>query len=682
MRPLLTAIWTAMKDPLQGLIMLGVVCQGASADFSNFQLANWTVPFGYLAITLLCILWRSSRRHLSQVMELSLVALAIVVAAWQGGRLGLGPNRLVAVGHGLVAYQLLHLIRPQTLREQMWTAGVAVVHLVIGTQVLVDYRFVVILLGLAVVLIPRTLFQLEALRYRKYVTTAARGPGWQETVLTVVIVVAVFMLLPRFNISPAIAATGAAAPQQAATAGPMSEDLDTVGGGPTSELSSQLICRVDGERLGYLKVYALDLFDGRVWTQSNYAQQRKRQELRGQRVPEKQWQHRKVTVISPSALRTMLPSDGAVQLSPNPQLPGLYLSDGGSLVLPTTLRRQVTYDYWTVPNDAGEQLHSRFDLPRYTKAPPTSPELRAWLDQRLGSETDKYQQALKLTNYLRDNFTYTLGAPELSRLSPIDDFILHQKEGHCERFASALAVLLRMQGIPSRVGLGYMPIEMNQIGKFYNIRVRHGHAWTEAWFPNRGWVIMDATPAGREVPKETSNWLPATRDWIEYTWYSKVVEFSANDQQSLVDTAVGALNGVGQFTWDNLGYFIAVLLVIGLTPVVLRAVRRWQGTDRATPSRDVQLRRARSFYHRLEALLARDHLERRQPQTPLEFLRTVAASGDPRTADISLITETFCQVRYGAVELTPDLQERIAAALKRVARTRHRHTGTLTTAAH
>ena len=119
---------------------------------------------------------------------------------------------------------------------------------------------------------------------------------------------------------------------------------------------------------------------------------------------------------------------------------------------------------------------------------------------------------------------------------PVDDFIFNGKKGHCERFASAMALLLRMAGVPSRVVIGYCPSEMNQFANFYNVKAKHGHAWAEAYISGSGWMRFDATPVGDggTVITMKSNFSLSLMDWFEYVWYSKIVGFSIQDQKSIL----------------------------------------------------------------------------------------------------------------------------------------------------
>ena len=75
-----------------------------------------------------------------------------------------------------------------------------------------------------------------------------------------------------------------------------------------------------------------------------------------------------------------------------------------------------------------------------------------------------------------------------SSRDPYDEFLFETKAGFCEHFASAFTVLMRAAGIPARVVTGYQGGELNPVDQIITVRQSDAHAWTEVFFPGRGWV--------------------------------------------------------------------------------------------------------------------------------------------------------------------------------------------------
>ena len=128
-----------------------------------------------------------------------------------------------------------------------------------------------------------------------------------------------------------------------------------------------------------------------------------------------------------------------------------------------------------------------------------SPYLRTWrLAQRLRrSAATPYAYVLAVDRYLERGFVYdeVPPAPAPGR-APLDAFLFDSKSGYCQHFSGAMALLLRMGGIPARVVAGFSPGGYSQRKQAWIVRDTDAHDWVEAWFDEWGWVTFDPTPAG------------------------------------------------------------------------------------------------------------------------------------------------------------------------------------------
>jgi transglutaminase-like putative cysteine protease len=121
------------------------------------------------------------------------------------------------------------------------------------------------------------------------------------------------------------------------------------------------------------------------------------------------------------------------------------------------------------------------------------------LNQRIiGGATDPYEIALAIETYLRSKYIYSLSPPRSSDRSPYAAFLFQTKVGFCQHFAGAMAALLRFNGIPARVAVGFTQGRETKDSLFV-VRRTDAHAWVEAYFPEVGWVPFDPTP-GRFLP--------------------------------------------------------------------------------------------------------------------------------------------------------------------------------------
>lgn len=120
------------------------------------------------------------------------------------------------------------------------------------------------------------------------------------------------------------------------------------------------------------------------------------------------------------------------------------------------------------------------------------------LNQQIVREaTDPYQITLRIERYLRQ-LTYSLEPPASRFSSPYAAFLFDTRSGYCQHFAGSMALLLRYNGIPARVAVGFATGELESPGT-YVVSRNNAHAWVEAYFPTIGWVAFDPTP-GRSLP--------------------------------------------------------------------------------------------------------------------------------------------------------------------------------------
>lgn len=98
---------------------------------------------------------------------------------------------------------------------------------------------------------------------------------------------------------------------------------------------------------------------------------------------------------------------------------------------------------------------------------------------------------------LRRDFTYSLEFETSSRVDPVVEFLTDRRTGHCEYFASAMALLARAARVPSRVAAGYRVSEVSPFG-YSIVRERDAHSWAEVWLDGR-WQTVDPTPAAGDV---------------------------------------------------------------------------------------------------------------------------------------------------------------------------------------
>ncbi len=151
----------------------------------------------------------------------------------------------------------------------------------------------------------------------------------------------------------------------------------------------------------------------------------------------------------------------------------------------------------------------------FIRPPANVPEVvRTTADSVTSDSRTAYEKAMAIQRYLRGGaFTYSLESPvqggyDGNGLSVLADF-LTQKSGYCIHFASAMAVMARVEGIPSRIAVGYAPgrltgatVSVAGQGALpeFEVDARDAHAWPELYFQGLGWVPFEPTPSRGQVP--------------------------------------------------------------------------------------------------------------------------------------------------------------------------------------
>lgn len=102
----------------------------------------------------------------------------------------------------------------------------------------------------------------------------------------------------------------------------------------------------------------------------------------------------------------------------------------------------------------------------------------------------------RLRERLRRDFAYSLRIANAADLDPLENFLFHEKRGHCELFATAGALMARSLGVPARVVYGWSGGTYFEGGNLFVFRAREAHAWAEVLVDGVGWTVFDPTPPG------------------------------------------------------------------------------------------------------------------------------------------------------------------------------------------
>ena len=132
----------------------------------------------------------------------------------------------------------------------------------------------------------------------------------------------------------------------------------------------------------------------------------------------------------------------------------------------------------------------------HTDIPDSVPDtIRAEAERVTDEATNDYERALALQNHFQETFTYDIDVGLGQGANDIETFLFDSKEGFCEQFASAFALMARSIDLPTRVAVGFSSGDWDESRGEYVVRGEHAHAWPEIYFAGTGWVRFEPTPA-------------------------------------------------------------------------------------------------------------------------------------------------------------------------------------------
>jgi transglutaminase-like putative cysteine protease len=291
-------------------------------------------------------------------------------------------------------------------------------------------------------------------------------------------------------------------------------------------------------------------------------------------------------------------------------------------------------------------------LDGYLQLPDTMPSRLIDLAQALTKDLETpYEKAVAIRDYLRTlEYTLDIDAPP-DGTDGVDYFLFELGKGYCQYFASAMAVLLRASGVPSRMVAGYGPGELMEqygagdtMGHAPDARqdlqqtfvVRNAHSWTEVFFPGYGWIPFEPTPVRPIIVRG------------EFVLPPRDTEGGSGSTVNPDGAETGS-------PWD------ARLLGVPLGLALLGAIL-WLGWRRLLG----QVSEPRVAYARIGYLAALSGMGPRENLTPQEFGRSLAAVVPETSAALDEIVHTYMRVSYSRHDLNSEERSVIARAWPQV----------------
>jgi transglutaminase-like putative cysteine protease len=604
-----------------------------------------------------------------------------------------------AIIHMVLFLELAKLAQKKADKDYLYLMMLAFLQVLAASSLTIDMSFVLTLLFFLLALVS-TLMSFDIVRSQRAekawtgpaINTALGGMSVWVSVWIVLFGVLLFFMIPRIG-------TGyfSRAATQALLISGFNESVELGEIGQVKR-STALVMRtrlLEGTSSAVPKWrgIALDRFDGHTWSLSS---RRRRQIPRtrtdvyaagletgsGDRV-------RFEIFLEPLATTTLFGPHAVLEVEGGFR-GGLETDSDDAIHQRTPASRRILYEVDSeipVRNTADPILNrvmpDEFDVSdRYLQLPEDlDPQIVQLAQQVTAAGATIVEKAALLETYLKREYTYSLDLTWDPGLSPLSTFLFDARSGHCEYFASSMAIMLRTVGIPTRMVNGFLAGEYNAVGGSYIIRQSDAHSWVEVYVPGRGWIDFDPTaPDPNRGETSLITLLSHYMDAADLFWNSYVLTYDTDTQlqlfRSAQDMALDLQRELrarsdqwimgGQLASDRMSArvrqivetaaFWITLAVLALGVIAVRNRRalslKWKlwNLRRGRGSADADVVGA-LFYR--AAAMAGDRKHRRLPhETWREWLGRL-----PDTDRRTRITDAlgiFEKARYGPAPITPD----------------------------
>jgi transglutaminase-like putative cysteine protease len=330
----------------------------------------------------------------------------------------------------------------------------------------------------------------------------------------------------------------------------------------------------------------------------------------------------------------------------------MFTDSAGAVFVPEKSPKRLAYTAYSVL----EEQPASDNIPYYLQFP-SGLEKTGKLSGEItkNSKTD-IEKASKIENYLKTNYKYSLKiSPPAAGINPIENFLFSSKAGYCEHYATAMALMLRHAGIPSRIVTGFAGGERNKYGGYIIVRQSDAHSWVEAVIDGR-WKRLDPTPPAPQfkMPSLPSLYI----DSLRLKWYRYVVNFSSSDQKNLIryfSMPFVKMPKMLEIRIDGLKAIFYIFLIAGFIAITIFLLSR------------IKIRRygfVTAYYLRFRRHLKRKGAKITASSTPSDIAEEASKLGMSEKAFEFI--RLYEMARFGGKELSSDEKERYTSLNKKI----------------
>jgi transglutaminase-like putative cysteine protease len=509
-------------------------------------------------------------------------------------------------------------------------------------------------------------------------------------VCSFIITIIIFFTLPRITLS----VSGREQWSGASSGFTETVDLGNVG---SVRLDNRIVMRIEIPQFHerplfplYWRGTSFASWDGQTWKKGDIVEKLPRMRGRGISF---QRQVLAPAVIDQTIMLEPLGTDLLFFLNPPLEIRGnfshLLIDQGDGIHLPSPPLERYYYEVSSASQTRGGVYPIAAEQPdsAYLQLPEKRKEIVALAQEIVAGAATPEVKAERVVSYLRTHYTYSLDPKRDRRYLPLDDFLLHSREGYCEHFATAAALLLRATGVPTRLVSGFLQGEWNTLGRYFMVRQRDAHTWIEVSVPGKGWISYDPTPAA--ASRQTSPLLGPSLyryyDFLKLKWNRYIVQYTRRDQIRFLLALrhkimalplfpqASPLQGAREKAATSPKYLFAALAGVTLAVLIAWMLRQKR---KALIRPDRRLPAEIYFYVKLLKILEKKKIAKRAEETPAEFAARVGHRHGTISPWLQRVTSLYYQVRFGLIPLSPLEAAEVADIIKALQKTSPLHQGT------
>lgn len=499
---------------------------GMAGFASNFRHINYGYSLLFIVLSCLSVYFERTGKFPVPRWFLNICALAVLLISFY--RLN-SDNIVIPALEGLLLLLSIKFLQEKKFRDFMQIYTIAVFLLAGSSLLSIDMEFLLyfllllFLLGIAIVLLAyytqNPELELQGKTVLKIILNSLLIP-----LISIPLTLFLFVILPRTNY-PFFKFLNKAEKAQ-------SGFTDSVRLGEVSSIQedSSIIFRAKMPRLDndvlYWRGIVLDYYDGKSWKHLQQATP-VQVNLTGKKVEQ-------TIYLEPYENKYLFALDKPLHIA----LRNTASHGDLTFSLEQNIGRKLRYEAVSVLSEVIPE-HD-IDEDKYLQLPEgISRETIDLVAGLVSGKIKNTEEAIRsLLKFLREgNYKYSLQRLPITQ-QPLDDFLFKYKYGNCEYFASAIAVMLRLAHVPSRLVGGYMGGYYNETGGYYLIPQKNAHIWVEAYVKDKGWVRLDPTPvSAADFSSDGKDFLFRMRllfDSINYYWNAFIINYDFEKQTTLL----------------------------------------------------------------------------------------------------------------------------------------------------